>query len=393
MEKKMKTYLNASLIILTGLVISFSQLHFQSYSFSSLVLAADESNNSTASNETLTIPPLTTLSFPVAECTSDDWAAKPETLEYEPTKNLAIEAETNGYIAQSLTYWERVLDRTTCTEEQRSEARTHIKTLRPRVQCNVDPTKAKVWNVLVIIYKEVKAERKDQDGNVTKYHKIFTEKDLTTIGKELAGFRDLVFAWSSGLLLLEFNTILINEPLTDVNLVFSENGFPIGPREIGKEFKKHSFAKKIDTVIAYIKCRGGDGPNLNSPFTAAMYGRLHELNGAGYMMVPWGTNYPFKNELWGEMELHEWLHQIDDVVHHYLGYPPGTTRSSDDGRGVGDNRPNGEEEYKKPKDSNTWVYFYKHLMTEHLTRQIWTELTTTEPPQSEKPGAKIKIKK
>jgi hypothetical protein len=81
------------------------------------------------------------------------------------------------------------------------------------------------------------------------------------------------------------------------------------------------------------------------------------------------------------------------VVHHYLGYPQGTTRSSDDGRGVGDNRPNGEEEYKKPKDCRTWAYFYKHLMTEHITRQIWSELTTTNIPKEKKPGANINTTK
>jgi hypothetical protein len=371
MRKNLKFGLGLFFVFLFSVVVLFTQSLF-------------------SSEEVLTIPPLSVITFPAAECAADDWSTQPETLDYEATKQLALNAKQDGYIGKSLTYWERVLDRTTCTEEQRSEARTHIKTLRPRVQKNTDPKNAKIWNVLVVIYKEVKAERKNKDGNIIKYHKIFTENDLTTIGKELAGFRDLVFEWSSGLLLLEFNVVFITEPLTDIGSV---EDFPIGPREIGIEYKKYSAARKYDTVIAYIKCRGGEGANINCPFTAAMYGRLRELDGAGYMMVPWATNYPFKNELFGEMELHEWLHQIDDVVHYYLGYPRGTTRSSDDGRGVGDNRPNGEEEYKRPKDCHTWSYFYKHLMTEHLTRQIWSELTTKNIPKNEKPGAKIKITK
>ncbi|MDR1483498.1 MAG: hypothetical protein LBT09_01600 [Planctomycetaceae bacterium] len=342
-----------------------------------------------SAEDVLTIPPLTVVTFPSSECAADDWVAKPETLDYDKTQQLAIQSEKDGYISKALTLWERVLDRTTCTEEQRSIARTHIKTLRPRVQKNTDPKKAKGWSVLVVIYKEVKAEIKNADGNVTNYHKIFTESNLTTIGKELAGFRDLVFEWSDGLVLLNFDVVFVKEPIKNI----SRNNFPIGPREIGTEYKKHSASKKYDTVIAYVKCRGDEGANINVPFTAAIYGRLHELNGAGYMMVPWATNYPYKNELFGEMELHEWLHQVDDIVHHYLGYPRGTTRSPDDGRGVGDNRPNGEEEYKRPKDCRTWSYFYKHLMTEHLTRQIWSELTTKNIPKDEKPGAKIKITK
>ncbi|MDR0391057.1 MAG: hypothetical protein LBH59_04050 [Planctomycetaceae bacterium] len=370
----MKKNLNLSFVFLSMVVILSSQLLY-------------------SAEDVLDIPPLVVRTFPAAECNADDWTAKPQTLDYEETKQLAIKTENDGYIAKALTLWERVLDRTTCTEEQRSEARTHIKNLRPRVQSNTDPKKAKIWNVLVFIYKEVKAERKDKDGKVTNYHKVFTESDLTTIGKELAGFRDLVFDWSSGVLLLDFNVVFVNDPITNVDAVFSHNGFPIRPQEVGIEYKKHSAEKKYDTVIAYVKCHGGEGANLRCPFTAAMYGRLGQLNGAGYMMVPWSTSYPYRGELFGEMELHEWLHQVDDIVHHYLGYPHGTTRSSDDGRGAGDNRPNGEDEYKRPKDCRTWSYFYKHLMTEHLTRQIWSELTTTNINKDDKPGAKIKIEK
>ncbi|MDR2171483.1 MAG: hypothetical protein LBP59_15180 [Planctomycetaceae bacterium] len=365
----------------TFLKLSFLELVVVAIIFSHNVLAADN---------VLTIPPLSICTFPVAECGAGDWTAKPETLDYEATKKLALEAEKEGSIGKALTLWERILDRTTCKESQRSETREHIKLLRPRVQINTDPKKAKIWNVLVIIYKEINAEHKNKDGKITKYHKTFTDDNLKTIGKELAGFRDLVFAWSSGVLLPEFKIVLIEEPLTDMSPAESQDGFPVGPNEIAIEFKKHSGGdKKFDTVIAYIKCRGDDGANINAAFTAAMYGRLRELNGAGYMMVPWATSYPYKNELFGEMELHEWLHQVDDLVHHNLGYPQGTTRSPDDGRGIGDNRPNGEEEYRRPKDCHTWAYFYKHLMTEHLTRQIWSELTTERPKN--KPGAKIKI--
>ncbi|MDR1924122.1 MAG: hypothetical protein LBQ66_07085 [Planctomycetaceae bacterium] len=320
-----------------------------------------------------------------------DWAAAEPAavLEYEAVKEKALAAEKSDEIAAALTWWERVLDRTTCTEAQRSEARTHIKNLRPKVQSNTDPKKAKKWNVLVIIFKELKAERTEKDGKTTTIHKTFTNDNLKTVGQCLAGFRDLVFEWSSGLLIFEFDVKIVDEPLTRIR-----RDFPASPRDVAKILKEESKIKnkKYDTVIGYVKCRGDEGPNVNVPWTAAIYGRLGELDGAGYMMVPWGTNYPYKGETIGEMELHEWLHQIDDLVHVVLGYPHGTTRSPDDGRGEGDNRPDGEEEYKKPKDCTTWVYFYKHMMTEHMTRQIWKELTITENKDN-KPGELIEIKK
>ncbi|MDR1957839.1 MAG: hypothetical protein LBQ54_02145 [Planctomycetaceae bacterium] len=335
------------------------------------------------------IPPLKISESAAQGVPAGHWeaATPPTALDYAATKKLALEFESRGDAAAALTLWERVLDRTTCKEEQRSEARTHIKELRPKVQINTDPEKAQKWNVLVLIYKELKAERKNQDGTVTSYHQTFIDSDLATIGKELAGFRDLVFEWSSGVVLPEFDVVFVTEPITNVE---GDGGFPVGPGEAAKEFRKASADKKYNTVIGYVKFRDEKGPNLSRPWTAAIYGRLRELKGGGYMMVPWGDDYPFKGEFVGEMELHEWLHQLDDVVHGYLGYPPGTTRSSDDGRGVDDKRTDGEQEYKKPKDCTTWAYFYKHLMTEHMTRQIWSELTT-ENLRERKPGAVIRI--
>ena len=319
-----------------------------------------------------------------------DWkAATPSAvLDYDKTAKAAQEMEAAGKSAEALILWERVLDRTNTTEENRSKAREQIKALRPKVQINTDPAKAHKWNILVLIYKEVKAERTDRDGAVTKINQVFTEKDYEQMGKSLSGFRNLVFEWSSGVLLLDFDVEFVMEPIT--RLPQRRGGYPLQPSDVAVEFKKYSDRKKYDTVITYVKFQGSEGPTLTRPWTAAIYGRIGELDNAGYMMVPWGPDYPYQGELFGEMELHEWLHQIDDVVHQNLGYPRGTTRSSDDGRTVDDARKDGEQEYKRTPEETTWTPFYKHLMTEHMTRQIWTELTSN--PNSEvKPGSVIKI--
>ncbi|MDR1384799.1 MAG: hypothetical protein LBJ67_13275 [Planctomycetaceae bacterium] len=362
---------------------------YQTLTLAILLTFGSLCSGSLLAEDVVPIPPLKIAESATQGAAAGNWkAATPlAALDYDETQKLALKAEADGDMANALTLWERVLDRTTCKEEQRSEAREHIKELRPKVQSNTDISQAKKWNVLVLIYKEVKADKKSQDGTTTSYHQTFIKSDLETIGRELAGFRDMIFEWSSGILLPEFDVVFVAEPITDVN---AGDGFPIGPTEVAKEFKKASGKKIYNTVIGYVKFRDTKGQNLPRPWTAAMYGRLPGLRGAGYMMVPWGDDYPFKQEVVGEMELHEWLHQIDDVVHDVLGYPRGTTRSSDDGRGMHDPRQDGEQEYKKPDDCTTWTFFYKHLMTEHLTRQIWSEMTTQKSHEGN-PGAVIQI--
>ena len=341
--------------------------------------------------DAIVVPPLALPESTSRGESPGDWKATvpPASLDYAETEKAARDREAAGKFAEALVLWERVLDRTTCTEEQRSRARERIKELQPKVAINTEPDQACKWNVLVLIYKEVNVEQTNQDGTVRNIHQVFTDQDFEKIGKSLAGFRDLVFEWSSGGMFLDFDFVFVEEPITRTR-PGRGGGFPLQPRDIVPEYNQVSGQKKYDTVMAYVKFRGSDGPSLSRPWTAAIYGRIAELGNAGYMMIPWGPDYPYRGELFGEMELHEWLHQVDDLIHQNLGYPRGTSRSSDDGRTVDDSRTDGEQEYKRPPDCTTWTLFYKHLMTEHMTRQIWSELTIDPNPEV-KPGSVIKI--
>jgi hypothetical protein len=319
-----------------------------------------------------------------------DWKAPTAALDYTAARVKALAAEAARDWPAALTAWERVLDRTTCSEEQREEARRHVRALRQEVQPNTDPAKAKKWATLAVIYKEVAFDTQRR-GQKVLYHKTMTPKDLIEIGGRLSAFRDLVFYWTNGVLLLDIEPVVVNEPLK--NMTPNGGGFMVNIGDAAPAVLKimRERGKRYNTVLSYVNHRGGATPAIPSPpFAAATYGILPQFGGAGYVMVPyWSQKWP--TEPLGEAELHEWLHQVDSVVHEILGYPPGTTRSSDDGRHVGDNRPGGDHEYKKPHGVRTWVFLYRHLMQEHMTRQIWSEMSTDlnlDPP----PGKVIKIK-
>ncbi|MDR0869777.1 MAG: hypothetical protein LBN39_03210 [Planctomycetaceae bacterium] len=324
------------------------------------------------------------------------WQAEsPEPQDFDALRKKAEDKEKDGDAAEALTLWERVLDRSTCTEKERSAVRGKIHELRPKVQAvNTAPEKAKKWYILALVYKQLDCDVKIDDSKTEHIRKTINKGDLERISSELGGFRDLVFQWSSGLLLPEFSVYIVQEPVEKTK---KRGEFPVSYREAAVKYREsvQKSGKKYDTVIAFAKCGGDEGPGLNVPFAAAIYGSIGEMDDAAYMMVPWADHYPFTNrgEMNGEMELHEWLHQIDDVVSHNLGYPRGTARSPDDGRGVNDKRTDGETEYRKPDDVRTWCYFYKHIMQEHLTRQIWSEMTTNKKiPDEQKPGKRIQIK-
>jgi len=261
---------------------------------------------------------------------------------------------------------------------------------------NTDPSKAKKWKVLALVYKELDmkvvggdaGEGAGEGGKTTKYHQVMTRKNLDTIGKELAGWRDLVFEYSSGLVLLDIEPVVVAKPVGKMGNWRGK--FVLEPSDVEADVRKAFAKKKHDTVISYVKYRGTKGsPSVpRPPFTAATMSIRREFDGAGYIIIPWGDDFPFvkRGELWGEMELHEWLHQIDSVIQggrgSYLGYPKGVAQNPDMGEKDG--------EYVRPPDVRTWCYFYRHIMAGHITRQIWTEITTKR--LAKKPGAAIRKK-
>ncbi|MDR3229642.1 MAG: hypothetical protein LBT53_09640 [Puniceicoccales bacterium] len=346
--------------------------------------AADIAKPATDASPTVSpvvVPPLKVAKQAATLVPAGDWTAPASVLDYAATKKLAQDAEAAGKIAEALTAWERVVDRTVCSEKNRIEARIRIKELRPKVAVNTDPAKAKKWKVLALVYAELDMEVVGTNGKTTRYQQKMNAKNFETIGKELAGWRDLAFEYSSGLVLLEIEPVVILKPVR--KLTDRRGGFVLDPFLVAADVRKEFAKKKYDTVISYVKYRSEKG-KLNVPrpsFVAATISRARDVGGVGYIMIPWGDNYPFvkRGELWGEMELHEWLHQIDHAIqgpYSNLAYPMGVAQNPDMG--------GKDAEYVRARDVRTWAYFYRHIMTEHITRQVWTEVTTS--PLKKKPG-------
>lgn len=278
--------------------------------------------------------------------------------------------------AAALTSWERVLDRCRANEEQRTEARAHIRRLRPLVPRNTDPTRARQWNVLVVIFERLDFAWTDRREKRVEVHKRISPANERTIRGSVAAFSEHVFELSSGMLRVDADIHVVDAPLTNLHGDTVHGPFSAAPHIVRPAIKAMLDAKPYDTVITYIKFNGDEGPNVPAPFTAATYAHIGEFGGAGFITVPWHTNYPYPGEANGEMELHEWLHQIDWVFAHILHYPDALVPSSDQGRMEGENRPGGDPEYGRKPEETSWMRFYRHIMEDHVTRQMWSEART-----------------
>jgi hypothetical protein len=305
------------------------------------------------------------------------------------TKALAAEKAQN--LPAALEAWERVIDRCAATEDQRVEARAHLKELRPKVPRNTDPRKAHPWKVLAVIFRHLEFSWKDGEKTV-EVSKTVSPEDEKKIRLSIESFGKHVFHHCSGMLRIDADVAVIDEPLKQL-AGGGKGPFCPAPHLVRPFTDPLIKDKRYDTVLCYVKFNGDQGPDVPAPWVAATFASIGDVGGAGFVSVPWRTHYPFPGETYGEMELHEWLHQVDWMFRHVLHYPEELVPASDAGRFEGENRPGSDPEYGRKPSETTWMRFYQHIMEDHITRQMWSEATMHPAPGQALPGDLLKPKK
>jgi len=302
----------------------------------------------------------------------------------------ALAGEDANDLPGALDRWERVIDSCpSATEKQRSEARSHIARLRPKVPRSTDPAKAKAWRVLVVIFRHL--EFSWTNGEKTfEVSKTISPQDEAKIRQSVESFGKHVFHYTSGMLRVEPDFVVIDEPLRKLGGK-GKGPFAPAPHLVRWATDPLIAKKQYDTVFCYVKFNGDKGPAVPAQFVAGTYASLPDVGGAGFVTVPWHTNYPFPGEADGEMEIHEWLHQVDWMFCHVLGYADELVSNPDQGRHEGDKRPGGDPEYARKKGETSWMRFYQHIMEDHITRRMWSQATMRRAPaRKDGPDGKAK---
>lgn len=307
--------------------------------------------------------------------------------EVAPYRMAGLYAEMGGELEQALGFFERVLDTAGGTPEDRKEIRAHLARVQALVPPNTDPAKANVWRVFVGYVKRMDVERTgtftetDEKGEKKKVEKklhtvIEVPDEKIDYWKEaMRGFAIQVFRHTRGNLLIAYDEVVFEKPLTTVSYYNEEKtAFWCGPWDIMPLLKEVTDPSQYDTVFIYTM-GGGDKDNpLGPAILGGTFGGDLGPGGAGYsayMMMPdWIKPNPT-----GELEIHEWLHQIDWCAVACIGYPNDIVPSSDSGR----MDPKQFDPEKLEHDylshpGESWMGFYDHIMRLHITSKMWHEM-------------------
>jgi hypothetical protein len=313
-----------------------------------------------------------TLLFATAQTHSDSL------VDPNVAKAQAIAFEKQLDWDHALATWESILDRSDPPEALRFEAIAHVHDLRLRTKpADLSRRSGKPWPTLVVIFRNMKVDWKDDGGKVHHFESHFTDPEIQSIRKGFDTFCGFVSRFSGGVRHIEPTFKVVDEPVTALE---GTGTFWLGPGIPQKTLLEFMKGVDFQSVFTYEKFSEGT-EKLPRAFAGGTYGADVGLNEAAYSDILWdGSQVPD-----GEVELHEWLHQIDWMFSAVLKYPKGASVSSDMGRRVGEKE--GDPDFQRLPSAINWVDFYQHIMQDHITRRMWEEATMHRP----KPNPWLKL--
>jgi len=297
-----------------------------------------------------------------------------------PSASATIEQaqalEQRGDLAAARSAWERVIDTcyATATPDELRQGRLGLHRLNSRVPPNRDLAKAQVWTVVVFIFRTLDFSWTPKGGGPRHVVTTVTPGEMSRIGLGMQRFSELVFRYTRGQLRIGYRFEVVEEP---VRRLEGEDRFWLSPVNVRSQIAKRYVPGEVDSIFAYVKL--GElppypGQEDRGGIPALMFGGTYGgdewvgLGGTGWTCFMWFPEWLYAD---GEVELHEWLHQVDWAFTHRLGYPDDLVPSSDEGRKEGE--AGGDLDFRRRPGDTNWLGFYEHLMSEHLTSRMWQQ--------------------
>jgi len=269
-------------------------------------------------------------------------------IEAKTEREAAAKAEQSADWDAALLHYENVYDSTPCTPEQYVELRRKFAELRPKVKPNDDPAKAVVYHVRSFAFRTLQVgERKN----------TYNDKQLQDVKNVDKPWADEVWKASMGQCRLDCKTSIIDKPLTKFG------GFP-APDDCTPYFDNMQ-PGEADHVAVYTLSQQGFACNCWGGTVGAV------CKGATYS----GFNDAGDGGTCGsaEIQVHEWIHALEMTLKWHQLYPDAIFPNPDAGENCG-------PKCWQPKPDAGGLYnWYRHILSVHLTRKMWRELTLNRP--------------
>ncbi len=275
-------------------------------------------------------------------------------------RGLGARLESESRWSEALAAWERVLDQAHSSPADASAAIAHIRALHARLPANTNPEKTHVWRARFLVVRSLDVNIADASSTPHHVTTRFTDDEMATLARARENFMLEVLEYSRGRLRIAGDVIELTTPLA--RLSGGKGKYWLGPECLTSQFPEALASGDYDGVMAWCKADGvprllwggtlGDGAWDGPPacFSSIQY-----------------TSADLSDT--GEVELHEWLHQLHLSLYSHHGFP--FTPESDGGRDAGAPPDSGYAYYRRPPGEKSWLPCYRSMMGEAITARMY----------------------
>ena len=289
-----------------------------------------------------------------------------ELLDAAEEYRLAYEAKKKGDPEAALLHWENLTDSCDMDVGMRYHVVGHIRELRPKVRVDRKKELGNVWTCLVLVYKNIDFEWTDDKGEKQHLVTKMTDQDIEAVRYGMDNFARHVLEYSSRELRISYELRVVERTL---KTFVGDKSFWLSAQEMEKDMEDVGDGA-YDTVFGHTKFQQEkDGPAIPAAFGGGALGADAGPKGCGYVNIILWVNGLEPKSRDGEIELHEWLHNIDWMFTAVQGYPDEICPTSDWGRMEGDF--GGDADFRRTPEMKSWMPYYKHMMMDHVTRRMW----------------------
>ena len=176
----------------------------------------------------------------------------------------------------------------------------------------------KTWNALLLIFKNTDVKIDNEN-----YKYTMTDEEISLMMQNIERFKNTAQNLSNGLINIEYETFVVNEPITSVSCD-EENGNYVDPIDINEILEKYTEGKEYDHIFASIKF--GDEYLNSEIYVNGWIG----LGGMDYLGIGFSNirlpnakdSYIYRynanvNLFPEEVFLHEFLHSLERALREY----------------------------------------------------------------------------
>jgi|GEM_PF-5735377 len=221
-------------------------------------------------------------------------------------------------------------------------------------------------DLLLVIMTNIDVDYEDEEGNPQHETSFMYPLDIITIENQFQRFVDTVSYYSGDWLELDYDEIIIDEPITEIS-GSGGSGYHVNASDMAWAYEDQIDFGQYDSVMLYWKPTQIPTGGIwglawwyyqgSTPEGEAWGGEIQPSQGAAYINCFYYSG--LGNQHW-ELNLHEWLHHLNALMYYKAGFPDEMVPDS-----------HYQDDPDWDPQGHSSMDYYVHILVDHMTPLLY----------------------